>query len=939
MEAINLTAAEFLSAFFAPEDTVCFRVFSDRKDEEPDYKGNKYAEKLKDVDSLLPVLNQHNERNRGVFFMINSGAGTSGAGHTDNDITRINAQFVENDTLSFNEQMARLEAFPLPPSVIVKTQKSLHAYWLVNDADVSRFREIQLRLVKQFDGDSMCQNESRVMRLSGFLHCKSDPVMVECVKFDTLLRYTQDELAAHLPESDIPAVDDANRSDVKGVVGDGQRIIDKCTFCRYCRDNAAKLSEPEWYAMVTNIAPARDGVAMVHEISKPYPKYKKAETDEKIRHALAENKPHTCEYIKGRLGFKNCTNCDVKSPVVHCVLTMAEQADELLDAEFDEDSVFVPNTLRLMAYAKKQYPAAYGRFKQRIKGKVSIRDFENAVRHEERGNIVVEDGDMPLNLADIDVRGAVQPGGWDVSMEHGVRKNISSNGGYITVTVCPSPVVISKRFENVDTKCEKAEISFYRDHNWKRFSAARSSVFNKSALIGCADRGLPVNSSNAGDMVAYLSSYETANLYKIPLLKSTERLGWLSDTEFFPYTASKDVCFETELQESDEVHRSLSERGSYEVWHGAAAKLRQNPFARFMLASSFAAPLLEPLSHRVFFVNIWHDTTSGKSAAAKLAVAAWGNPLKIMGSFNATAVGLERKADTLRNILYGLDERQLANEKRLPISQIVYGLANGFGRIRGAKEGGVQSVTSWRTIVLSTGEEPLITEEAHDGLGTRVLELHGQPAADKAFGKEVHTIAEKNYGFAGRMFIERLCKKLSSKKNMALDDFQSILTAMREKFPTASQLENAAAVALGDFYSDMWLFNADRETAFKNSVQTALLMLENNIEHEKEDIVSRAWQHVQDWCVANDKAFGNDAPVRFGLKEGAGTYYILKFALDESLQRKSYPVEKCKTGFFERGYMRMWNGKRQKQKKQGGVANWYYVVEVPVDDESEMTPL
>lgn len=78
--------------------------------------------------------------------------------------------------------------------------------------------------------------------------------------------------------------------------------------------------------------------------------------------------------------------------------------------------------------------------------------------------------------------------------------------------------------------------------------------------------------------------------------------------------------------------------------------------------------------------------------------------------------------------------------------------------------------------------------------------------------------------------------------------------------------------------------------------------------------------------------FGGDAPVRYGLKEGVGTYYVLKFALDEALMKKNYPVEKCKTGFFERGYMKMHGGKRQTRKKQGGITSWYYVVEVPYDE-------
>ena len=129
------------------------------KAEEPEYKGNKYTEKLKNIDTLLPTLKQHNKKNRGVFFVINSG------GHSDSDITRINAQFVEMDSGNFKEQQTKIDAFPLPPSIIVKTRKSLHCYWLMKEAEVSRFREIQLRLVKQFDGDPLCQNESRVLRL------------------------------------------------------------------------------------------------------------------------------------------------------------------------------------------------------------------------------------------------------------------------------------------------------------------------------------------------------------------------------------------------------------------------------------------------------------------------------------------------------------------------------------------------------------------------------------------------------------------------------------------------------------------------------------------------------------------------------------------------------------------------------------------------------
>jgi putative DNA primase/helicase len=72
--------------------------------------------------SLAETLKKHNSQNRGIFFVVNVG------GDSDAEITRINAVFVENDDLSIPEQISRLEAFSLPPSLMVKTAKSIHAY-------------------------------------------------------------------------------------------------------------------------------------------------------------------------------------------------------------------------------------------------------------------------------------------------------------------------------------------------------------------------------------------------------------------------------------------------------------------------------------------------------------------------------------------------------------------------------------------------------------------------------------------------------------------------------------------------------------------------------------------------------------------------------------------------------------------------------------------
>lgn len=97
--------------------------------------------------------------------------------------------------------------------------------------------------------------------------------------------------------------------------GDVQRLIQRCAFIRYCRDKAATLSEPLWYAMTSNVARCTDGPPAVHQLSTPYPGYLVEETDAKIQHALADAGPHRCETIR-TLGFSGCPpwGCGVKTP-------------------------------------------------------------------------------------------------------------------------------------------------------------------------------------------------------------------------------------------------------------------------------------------------------------------------------------------------------------------------------------------------------------------------------------------------------------------------------------------------------------------------------------------------------------------------------------------------------------------------------------------------
>lgn len=170
------------------------RIFSDKKG--TGFKGKNLSFNIKDFPSKSKILMAHNEANRGIFFVVNSG------GNSDRKINKINAQFFECDTLSLEEQMENISKFSLEPSIIVQTKKSLHVYFLIKNGKVEKFRDIQKKLAKHFNGDGSCINESRVMRVPGFYHCKEEPVRVKCIKFNPNLFYTQEDLERELSYSE-----------------------------------------------------------------------------------------------------------------------------------------------------------------------------------------------------------------------------------------------------------------------------------------------------------------------------------------------------------------------------------------------------------------------------------------------------------------------------------------------------------------------------------------------------------------------------------------------------------------------------------------------------------------------------------------------------------------------------------------------------------------
>lgn len=91
-----------------------------------------------------------------------------------------------------------------------------------------------------------------------------------------------------------------------------ERIEAQCAFMRHCRDDAATLTEYEWYAWLTVLARCKDGERLAHEIGSVYPGYAPDDTSEKFRRASTETGPRTCAHI-ATLGTA-CAGCPLGKP-------------------------------------------------------------------------------------------------------------------------------------------------------------------------------------------------------------------------------------------------------------------------------------------------------------------------------------------------------------------------------------------------------------------------------------------------------------------------------------------------------------------------------------------------------------------------------------------------------------------------------------------------
>ena len=489
------------------------------------------------------------------------------------------------------------------------------------------------------------------------------------------------------------------------------------------------------------------------------------------------------------------------------------------------------------------------------------------------------------------------------------------------VSVCRTPIILTKRLKSLETGDEKMEIAFKRDDKWHTAIFPRSTIFSSRKITDLSDLGCTITSENAKQVVKFLGALEAENIDLIPMNDATSTFGWQPGRRFLP-GHDKGITLDIDPSQRG-MAAAYCQNGSFERWIERMTPHRARNKFRFILAASFAAPLLRILKQRIFFVYNWGGSKGGKTAALKAALSAWGDPERLMASFNATQVGLERMASFYCDLPLGIDERQLAGTQQGALEKIVYMISSGTGKIRGSKTGGLQTLYQWRTVALATGEEPLSTETTQTGVSTRVLEIYGGPFDNETDASLMHQQAVLDCGWAGPAFIEQI---LAMDERQIVKDYERMLAYVRDisEGKNGSHIAGISAVALADSMIDKWFFGGGEATSWAMAQQMAADILLNQVESNTMDVNENATQFIVDWVLSNKAYFGpNAVGTCLGFTSDTGnTAYIFPSMLNQALSKAGYSPRKTMKYLAERGLIAVDVDKRT-GKKQYSVLKWF----------------
>ena len=520
-------------------------------------------------------------------------------------------------------------------------------------------------------------------------------------------------------------------------------------------------------------------------------------------------------------------------------------------------------------------------------------------------------------------------GDWEADDSGIFKKN-----GYNDEVACPHPIMPVERLVNIDTGEEKLQLAFRKGTIWRKIIVSKTVLASSNKVTELAGSGIAVTSQNARAFIQYISDMENMNYYLIPEKKSIGRFGYIPYEGFSTFVDG--LIFDGDAN-FKAMFQTVRSRGSEAKWLETAAEVREmSTTAKIILAASFASVLLEPLNCLPFFVHLWGvDSGTGKTVALMVAASVWGDPAvgAYVKTFDGTVVGMEKTAAFLNNLPFCLDELQLAKDSKGRTTFDVYKLAQGVGRTRGNRSGGVDLTPTWRNCILTTGESPLTGTASGAGAVNRVIDIECKSAqAVIKDGMRISGAVKRNYGFAGRKFVERLYQP--GVIDQVSERYRELFRILSDRDTTEKQAMAAAAIILADELACQWIFSGQQPL----TIEQVSEFLASKAAVSAGD---RGYKYLCDWVTQNsNKLCGRsenpNIEVLGALEDGRA--YIIRSVFERILQDAGYSTAAMISYLKQSNLIETRGRANTKGKRINGIPTECFCLRLPsveLDDEAD----
>ncbi|MDP1634122.1 MAG: DUF927 domain-containing protein [Gallionellaceae bacterium] len=290
--------------------------------------------------------------------------------------------------------------------------------------------------------------------------------------------------------------------------------------------------------------------------------------------------------------------------------------------------------------------------------------------------------------------------------------------------------------------------------------------------------------------------------------RCVERSGWHGNVFVMPDRTIGEDEERILFQSASATPGTFKRKGKLTDWQtNVAARCAGNSRLVFAVSAAFAAPLLHVTGMESGGVHLRGDSSTGKTTALRAAASVMGGE-GYMQRWRGTSNGIEAVAAQHSDCLLVLDELSQVDPKEA--GEAAYMLANGAGKIRANRTGGLRDPASWRILFLSSGEAGLSEHMAEAkkkpkaGQEIRLLDIPADAGAGHGMFQELHQYANgatfskalteaacKHYGTAAQPFIEKLVEH-SDKVAAWIKKAQSEFTHGNVEADAGGQVHRAA---------------------------------------------------------------------------------------------------------------------------------------------------